>query len=311
MMSAASNSLKLLRRISETSSKDKSIHPSSKTKLHTYDDWDGLSTNDTEETVTVTNSSATTPDLKEFETLDILMKDIKFRKLLKGHTDMVMAVDSYLSSKSERIIVSAGKDKIVGIWSAKKCALISKLTGHEDEIHCICAMPSLNGKDIVISGSKDTTARIWSSERTSDPHFKEMKILRGHKDAVGAVVAFKGADSVCMIATGSHDKTIIIWDILGEKKKTLNGHKGKIYALAVDTSSSDIRLVSGGGDNLILLWDVLNESILLSLQGHTDWVRCLAIHSPSDNKEVVLFLLSSISFNIIITLGLHYSQREH
>ena len=97
------------------------------------------------------------------------------------------------------------------------------------------------------------------------------------------------------------DNAVCVWDVNDPTRTTspqlvLRGHKGEVRALA---ALADGRLASAGDDKFIIIWNLADGAQLAKLEGHTDWVRCLAavnddgdgrgLASGSDDKSIIIY----------------------
>jgi len=90
------------------------------------------------------------------------------------------------------------------------------------------------------------------------------------------------SDGRRIITCGYKDKTIKVWDLaIGEELRTLRGHNGFIYALAVSPDGKYI--ASGGDEKIIKLWDAQTGAEVMTLQGHLAPVSALAF-SPNSKQ---------------------------
>lgn len=96
--------------------------------------------------------------------------------------------------------------------------------------------------------------------------------LNNHTSSVNSLVV---SDHGYIVA-GSNDSTISVWDPdSGEVIVVLTNHTGAVYTLA---KLSGNMIGSGSADTTIKLWDMhynLQDSLKLTLIGHTDSVYCL------------------------------------
>jgi len=74
-----------------------------------------------------------------------------------GHQDWVSCV-RFSPNPQAPIIVSAGWDKVVKVWSLQNCKLRNNLTGHTGYINTVTVSPD---GSLCASGGKDGTARLW------------------------------------------------------------------------------------------------------------------------------------------------------
>ncbi len=77
---------------------------------------------------------------------------------------------------------------------------------------------------------------------------------------------------------------INIWDLrTGDRIRTLEGHRGRVGALAIAPNGQ--RAISGGDDGEIKIWDIATGTLTRTLTGHTSEVTGLAI-APNGNTAI-------------------------
>jgi WD40 repeat protein len=83
-----------------------------------------------------------------------------------------------------------------------------------------------------------------------------------------------------IVVSGSHDATVRVWDLDSRalRSEPLNGHKGKVNAVAVGKLGGRPVAVSGGNDEMVRVWDLEAGGPLGGpLAGHGDWVTAVAL----------------------------------
>lgn len=121
------------------------------------------------------------------------------------------------------LIVSAGGDALVKLWSISEGRCIRDFRGHTRGLACIAF--SSDAKKIV-SGGNDNAIRIWDTDSGECLH-----VLTGHKSLVRSLHVFSGK-----IISGSYDQVIKIWDLESGKLITdLAGYHGSwIFSTRAD-----------------------------------------------------------------------------
>ena len=128
-------------------------------------------------------------------------------KFLWGHSDIVMALDTY-----GPYIASSSKDNLIKIWqyNGSDFALLGTLSGHNKSVGTIHFAP-LKG-NVLVSGSADQNVKLWDIQQ-----FKEISpeepievssakyTVVGHQKDINCV---RFSPNEKLIASGSQDKTI-------------------------------------------------------------------------------------------------------
>lgn len=109
------------------------------------------------------------------------------------------------------------------------------------------------------------------------------------------------------MASGGGDSLVKLWDANGNLVSSLPGHKGTVYRVSFDASSS--RLASASADHTAKIWDVQSGTLLFPLAEHSASVWGVAFSSndnsiatSSDDKTVKLW---DIGGKLMLTLEGH------
>lgn len=207
----------------------------------------------------------------------------------------------------EGFVYSAGRDRVIKIWSGKQGELgklLRTLSGHGHRINCLALnsdyatrtgpfsmsnnVPSRekalenyisfktnNKKEILVSGSDDFSMFVWTGHLC-----KEKARLSGHQLLINAI-SFSPCGSY--FASASFDKKIKVWSSTGVFLRNLTGHVGAIYC--VSWSCDSRFLISASKDGTAKVWNISAESksktnnkkstALETLPGHADEVYAL------------------------------------
>jgi len=107
--------------------------------------------------------------------------------------------------------------------------------------------------------------------------------VKEHKSIVNSCMP--GNRGSHLLVTGSDDNTVKLFDI--RIKHSQATFDAEYSVCAVTFNSDNNQIFSAGIDNVIKVWDLRRQSMLFSLEGHTDTVTGLSL-SPDGN-----FLLSN------------------
>eukprot|EP00833_Pecoramyces_ruminatium_P001577 jgi/Orpsp1_1/1175609/evm.model.c7180000054499.2 len=192
----------------------------------------------------------------------------------------------------------------------KNIGITKTLPGHKDVVNGVKFLKfGPNQGKVFISYSQDKTIRIW--KLNSQNNWVTACILKGHKGNIESValIADKVNPNNLLIASSATDSTIKIWnytltdseniDELQESVQTIDTTYKKFFSLALDMTylpNSNKIIMAAGGTNLaidIYLLNSNNFDKILSLQGHTDWVRCVEFAKMKNDPNTLILASSS------------------
>ncbi|GAA6063331.1 hypothetical protein JCM10212_003917 [Sporobolomyces blumeae] len=178
---------------------------------------------------------------------------------------------------------------LIALWDSDDEAsrgVKQTLAGHNA---LVSALKLVQGQDqAFVSGDAQGKVKLWTE---IDGKWTTLASLSGHSGSVSAVEAIHLADGTYLVVTGGSDSTIRVWlvrqDGTADQVQTIDC-KGKIpleLALSYLPSSSGLALAVGGTETKIQLYATASPSQpnfqrSISLDGHTDWVRCLSFTTP-------------------------------
>ncbi|XP_026725290.1 transducin beta-like protein 3 [Trichoplusia ni] len=222
--------------------------------------------------VVATNSQ----DLKYYEI------DSMNCQILKGHTDIVLALASF-PTKPE-MFVSSGKDNSVRIWLQDSDNVVSCIgvgTRHTASVGSVFTSQTSN--DFFASVSQDSCLKVWSVPK--DPSASDGKITTtftelAHQMDINCVSI---APNDKMIATGSQDKTAKIWSEELALLGVLKGHRRGVWC--VRFSPVDQVVLTSSADSTIKLWSIADLSCLKTFEGHESSV--LKVEFVSRGQQIL------------------------
>jgi guanine nucleotide-binding protein subunit beta-2-like 1 protein len=176
--------------------------------------------------------------------------DCKFTIQEEGHTEWVSCV-RFSPSQTAPVIVSAGWDKLVKVWSLTNCRLRSNLVGHTGYINTVTISPD---GSLCASGGKDGIAILWDLTEG-----KRLYALDAG-DIINSLVFSPNRYWLCAATTNG----IKIWDL--ESKSLVTdiklddvpvGKNAQVpYCISLAWSADGSDLFAGYTDNLIRVYHV-------------------------------------------------------
>ena len=235
--------------------------------------------------------------------------------VLRGHTDGVKSVawlpsahNGYEGGGSAPLLLSAGNDMTVRLWSARDGQCLAALDGHTARVWQLAV--SKTGQ-LVASAAADGTVRLWrvgdatteawAAEASSsavngsggggsgnEARMAYAATLSGHTGDVYSVGFHPSAEQV---VTAGYDRSVRLFDAsIGVESRVLVGHE--LPAREAVFNSTGNLVVSGGKDATVRFWDVrsalcvrkLSHSLgeVTSVQLSQDGTQLLA--SSKDNS---------------------------
>ncbi|KAK7265683.1 hypothetical protein RJT34_33306 [Clitoria ternatea] len=191
--------------------------------------------------------------------------------VLSGHTEIVLCLDTCVSSSGRTLIVTGSKDNSVRLWESESANCIGVGKGHMGAVGAIAF--SKRKRDFFVSGSSDKTLKVWSMEGLSDNvtvpiNLKAKAVVAAHDKDINSVAVAPNDSLVC---SGSQDRIARVWrlpDLVSVVE--LNGHKRGIWS--VEFSPVDQCVVTASGDKSIRIWSISDGSCLKAFEGHTSSV---------------------------------------
>jgi guanine nucleotide-binding protein subunit beta-2-like 1 protein len=179
--------------------------------------------------------------------------DCKFTIVEDGHSEWVSCVRfSPNRQGSAPVVVSAGWDKLVKVWSLSNCRLRTNLVGHSGYLNTVTVSPD---GSLCASGGKDGTAMLWDLNEG-----KPLYALDSG-DIINALVFSPNRYWLCAATTES----IKIWDL--ESKRMVDelrievpagtGKHAQIpYCTCLAWSNDGNELYAGYTDSIIRVYRV-------------------------------------------------------
>ncbi|KAL3497681.1 hypothetical protein ACH5RR_040413 [Cinchona calisaya] len=191
--------------------------------------------------------------------------------VLAGHTDIVLCLDTCVSSSGITLVVTGSKDNTVRVWDAERKCCIGVGIGHMGAVGAVGF--SRKQHNFFVSGSSDRTLKVWSLDGLPDdaegvPNLKSKAVVAAHDKDINSLAVAPNDSLVC---SGSQDRTACLWrlpDLVSVV--VLKGHKRGIWS--VEFSPVDQCVITASGDKTIKIWAISDGSCLKTFEGHTSSV---------------------------------------
>ncbi|XP_024179568.1 transducin beta-like protein 3 isoform X1 [Rosa chinensis] len=187
--------------------------------------------------------------------------------VLAGHTEIVMCLDTCVSSSGRTLIVTGSKDNSVRLWESESRCCLGVGVGHMGSVGAIAF--SKKQRDFFVSGSSDRTLKVWSLDGISDNvekpiNLKAKAVVAAHDKDINSVAVAPNDSLVC---SGSQDRTACVWRLPDLVPViVLKGHKRGVWS--VEFSPVDQCILTTSGDKTIKIWAISDGSCLKSFEGH-------------------------------------------
>ncbi|XP_010240890.1 PREDICTED: transducin beta-like protein 3 [Nelumbo nucifera] len=191
--------------------------------------------------------------------------------VLAGHTDIVLSIDTCISSSGRTLLVTGSKDNSVRLWDHESRCCIGVGTGHMGAVGAVAF--SKRRKNFFVSGSSDRTLKVWSFDGLLENaeqfiNLKTKAVVAAHDKDINSLAVAPNDSLVC---SGSQDRTACVWrlpDLVSVV--VLKGHKRGIWS--VEFSPVDQCVITASGDRTIKIWAISDGSCLKTFEGHTSSV---------------------------------------
>ncbi|GAA5950694.1 hypothetical protein JCM21900_000482 [Sporobolomyces salmonicolor] len=199
------------------------------------------------------------------------------------------------AARLEDGLVAFASGRLVALWNSADPAsngVRKTLAGHQADVSALKFVHQEGESSCFVSGDAAGVARVWSE---SEGEWTTVATLSGHAGSISSVEALRlpsdGGEGRLLVLTGGSDAVIQVWVVTAsgaaESAQKIDC-KGKIpleLALSYLPASSSLVLAVGGTETRIQLYtgapsDKPSFRKSLSLEGHTDWIRCLSFTTP-------------------------------
>jgi len=174
-------------------------------------------------------------------------------------------VERMVITPNNRLLVTAGSDHSLRVWSLPTGAMVSTLPG---QATTVTALNISQNSKLLVSGSADGTVSLW--DLTTG---RLVRSFEGHRQPVAAVAVSPDGSTV---VSGCKEGKIRRWDVqTGIRMQTIKLLHGEVTALAYGATSD--RLISASNDGnradtsvrQIQLWDLSTGKLERTFAGHT------------------------------------------
>ncbi|KAI5567217.1 hypothetical protein POPTR_013G079600v4 [Populus trichocarpa] len=212
---------------------------------------------------------AVATNLEQVQVYD--MESMSCSYVLAGHTEIVLCLDTCVSSSGRPLLATGSKDNSVRLWNSESRNCIGVGTGHMGGVGAVAF--SKKWKNFFVSGSSDRTIKVWSLDGISDDadqpiNLKAKAVVAAHDKDINSLAIAPNDSLVC---SGSQDRTACVWrlpDLVSVV--VLKGHKRGIWS--VEFSPVDQCVITASGDKTIKMWAIADGSCLKTFEGHTSSV---------------------------------------
>lgn len=192
------------------------------------------------------------------------------------------AVRCVAYSPSGQTLATGGDDRKISLWNRRKREAFTTLSWGDSVPHSLAFSPD---GQLLASGSY-RKIKIWRLEDEnvfSSPKAKLLHTITAHSHIVSAI-AFRPISSGPeksslekdgILISASRDRTIKLWHLeTGASIRTLEGHTGAIYSIAISPDCKTI--ASGSEDKTVRLWHLETGELIGTFTGHTEQVNAVA-----------------------------------
>jgi len=242
-----------------------------------------------------------------FETIENRYNELndKINGILKRLQELKISNNTPKEIEDPEFIKEQTTNKTSGqkLTKIKNLICTKTLTGHQGPICCLIQIKWEKNLCTFVSGSSDKSIKVWNAESGVC-----LKTLLGHTHWVYYLCQLRWKKDQCTLISGSRDMTLKMWNIdQGVCLKSINAHNNLISGLvqvknympidpenilSENTSnnnySNSALIATCSWDRTIKLWNLEDSSMVKSLKGHKDSVRCITQMKWKKDSSTIL-----------------------
>ena len=217
---------------------------------------------------------------------------ISIQKVLTGHMG---AVNSIVYSDNGELLLSAGADKTLRVWSVATGQVVMNLAGCTDVITSASFSPDQKS---VIASSIDKNVRIWALPEKLDPKAAAPTIAPTttvvHLTPVQSAVFSPDGTT---FASAGDDFQVHVWDRkTGLELERFLGHTAIVTRLGY--AADGLSLISGANDNTSRVWPITTRAVQQAHKGPATAVKFAgagkSVVTAGEDFQVVLWALKGL-----------------
>ena len=174
---------------------------------------------------------------------------LNIKKLSRGGSDFDgTAVDL---SRDQKLLATAGKDRVLRIWDTEKRSIVSKFKGHVDTITSV-KFDTENDKLYTVSA--DMTLKIWN--------MREMWYMDTHNGHLGPAFDLQAYSRDRVISCGD-DRQVIFWKVIEDTQLLYKNTKNDTSWVSI---IDDEYFWTGSNESAIDLWTFKKKKPIYKLK---------------------------------------------